>query len=1119
MTNRERTCSSSRRSLALWLCSILGTAPALLTSCGPVTDGEMGSLDGRTTASSALISDAVHSKGTPGFFFLPPIAGPARYGKTTVHGLSPVVVIEEVGGRGTIATFTRTSGPDRARVKEDCEHDDDHREGVKTSKTSGSSREGSKECKCQGYSVLWDVDDFHLKSGRIYRIHVRLNDRELGFAEAKMSKGDREGHDDERNGYVPLSGHSVLIAFRIEPAALAPPSSKCSGVVCAPLDQCHVAGTCDPASGACSNPVKANGSACSDGNACTLSDTCQAGACVGGTPITCAAPDQCHEVGSCNPSTGFCSSPNKPDGTVCNDGNPATGNDVCRGGVCGGVDLDPCTALDQCHVAGVRDPATGLCSNPTKANGASCNDGNTCTQADTCQAGACVGASPVTCAALDECHVAGACNSTTGLCTNPTKPDGSPCNDGNPGTANDVCTGGVCGGTPLGACTALDQCHLAGVRDPATGVCSNPMKANGASCNDGNACTQTDTCQAGTCVGQSPITCAAQDQCHVAGTCNPATGACSNPTKADGAACNDGSACTGTDTCLAGTCVGSNPVTCVALDQCHVAGSCNPATGICSTPAKADGASCSDGNACTQTDTCQTGACVGASPVVCTAQDACHGVGTCDSAAGSCSTPLLAEGTICGSGLVCTSAGTCIAACVPSQRCTPSGTPDACKTYATSCNAAGTVTTCGVSGNQPRDTPCAGGTCNGNGACVAPCTVTASDLGTLPGFESSTASAINASGQVVGRVYITDSDGNITAQHAFSWTQAGGMVDLGTLGGSSSQAVTVNLAGQVAGIANTAGDAAVHAFLWTQAGGMVDLGVLAGFTNCIPQAISSSGQVVGSCDTEAGSITSEHAFSWTQAGGIVDLGTLPGFTRSSASGVNDSGRVVGSTKSFGPPPTSRAFLWAQADGMQDLGTLPGFTDSGAIGINNSGQIIGSSEDSGVNIDAFSTGRALSWTPTGGMVNLATLPGYSGSLALALNSSGQVVGSVYITDSDGNITGHAFSWTQGEGMIGIGIPSGFDGCIPTGLSDGGHVVGMCASFAQQTVHAFSWTQAYGMVDLGPGFVGSGGPQALNILQAVGSTATVNASGQIIGKAGGDTQGTGHATLWQVSGACR
>jgi len=126
------------------------------------------------------------------------------------------------------------------------------------------------------------------------------------------------------------------------------------------------------------------------------------------------------------------------------------------------------------------------------------------------------------------------------------------------------------------------------------------------------------------CTGTDPVVCAAADQCHDAGTCNPATGACSNPAKPDGAACNDSNACTRTDSCQAGVCTGTNPVVCAAADQCHDAGTCNPATGACSNPAKPNGTACSDGDVCTQTDSCQAGVCTGTNPVVCVPSDACH---------------------------------------------------------------------------------------------------------------------------------------------------------------------------------------------------------------------------------------------------------------------------------------------------------------------------------------------------------------------------------------------------------------------------------------------------------------------------------------------------------------
>jgi hypothetical protein len=104
-----------------------------------------------------------------------------------------------------------------------------------------------------------------------------------------------------------------------------------------------------------------------------------------------------------------------------------------------------CTASDACHVAGVCNTGTGICSNPNAANGTTCNDGNGCTQTDTCQSGTCSGANPVTCTALDQCHVAGVCSAATGTCSNPNKANGTACNDGN------ACTSGSCGGTPITA--------------------------------------------------------------------------------------------------------------------------------------------------------------------------------------------------------------------------------------------------------------------------------------------------------------------------------------------------------------------------------------------------------------------------------------------------------------------------------------------------------------------------------------------------------------------------------------------------------------------------------------------------------------------------------------------
>jgi hypothetical protein len=405
-----------------------------------------------------------------------------------------------------------------------------------------------------------------------------------------------------------------------------------------------VAGVCDGETGSCSDPAVADGTSCDDGDACTQADTCEAGICLGASPVVCTALDDCHEPGVCDPATGECSDPIAPAGRSCDDGNGCTQTDTCVAGVCAGADPVACVALDQCHAAGVCDPATGVCSDPAVADGTVCDDADACTQSDACLDGVCMGADPIVCDSIDQCQLVGVCDPVTGLCSMVEVGDGAPCEDGDACTLDDSCQAGLCvPGAPM-VCEALDQCHGAGMCDPATGVCTDPAVADGTACDDGSACTMSDTCVAGSCLGAAPVICTALDQCHVAGACDPVTGSCSNPALADGTGCDDGDACTQLDTCEGGLCVGASPVVCIPLDQCHGAGTCDPATGGCSDPALAAGAGCDDGDACTQTDACAGGVCAGGNPIVCEALDACHDTGVCDPATGACSTPAKPDG-------------------------------------------------------------------------------------------------------------------------------------------------------------------------------------------------------------------------------------------------------------------------------------------------------------------------------------------------------------------------------------------------------------------------------------------------------------------------------------------
>ncbi len=158
------------------------------------------------------------------------------------------------------------------------------------------------------------------------------------------------------------------------------------------------------------------------------------------------------------------------------------------------------------------------------------------------------------------------------------------------------------------------------------------------------------------------MVCTALDQCHDAGTCQPATGVCSNPTKTDGVACDDASICNGHEACVAGICTGSGAPTVDDGNPCTV-DSCDPVTGVAHVAA-ANGSACDDNSLCNGHETCQSGSCSAGLPpntddgndcttdacdattgavthsfalpgVACASIDACHAEGSCDGG-GSC---------------------------------------------------------------------------------------------------------------------------------------------------------------------------------------------------------------------------------------------------------------------------------------------------------------------------------------------------------------------------------------------------------------------------------------------------------------------------------------------------
>ncbi|MEW6602264.1 MAG: hypothetical protein AB1499_14930 [Nitrospirota bacterium] len=117
------------------------------------------------------------------------------------------------------------------------------------------------------------------------------------------------------------------------------------------------------------------------------------------------------------------------------------------------------------------------------------------------------------------------------------------------------------------------------------------------------------------------------------------------------------------------------------------------------------------------------------------------------------------------------------------------------------------------------------------------------------------------------------------------------MKDLGTLGGTLSEAYGINDKGQIVGYSETS-SGSLHAFLYEK-GEMKDLGTLGGLDS-YGRAINNSGMIVGYSDTPSGE---SHAFLYDNAV-MNDLGTLFGIKESRAFSINNSGQIVGWSDSF-----------------------------------------------------------------------------------------------------------------------------------------------------------------------------------------------------------------------------
>ena len=474
---------------------------------------------------------------------------------------------------------------------------------------------------------------------------------------------------------------------------------------CDDVNACTIDG-CDAKGDGCTHTPSLLG--CDDGDACTVGDQCQGGACAAGLKRDCDDDNPC-TIGSCSPSAAAqdaCSQAKV--GGTCIDGDPCTVDDSCVAGACAGApmacdDGNPCTDK-ACQVTGTK----GACV--AKPNSAACTDGDVCTLGDQCSAGACVPGTAALCNDGNPCTT-DVCDPKTGCKAGP---NGASCDDGNACTLGDGCSAGACVGLGTLDCEDGNGCTLdACLTDK--GCVHAPSKAE---CSDGDACSIGDLCADGACIAGTAVVCDDGNPC-TADAC--AGGLCL--AAAVTGVCDDSNPCSLQDACVDGSCKPGATLACDDGNPC-TNDACDPLAASAQTACKAvaNSTTCDDGNACTTKDACKGGACVGSGAPTCDDGNPCTD-DSCDPQAGGC--VALANTVTCTAGNVCTESDACAGgACVPGKLVAcDDGNP--CTTDV--CNA---ISGCSFSANTLPCTDgsvCTLGDVCGGGACKAGAPIVCAD--------------------------------------------------------------------------------------------------------------------------------------------------------------------------------------------------------------------------------------------------------------------------------------------------------------------------------------------------------------------------------------------------------
>lgn len=287
--------------------------------------------------------------------------------------------------------------------------------------------------------------------------------------------------------------------------------------------------------------------------------------------------------------------------------------------------------------------------------------------------------------------------------------------------------------------------------------------------------------------------------------------------------------------------------------------------------------------------------------------------------------------------------------------------------------------------------------------------------------------AISADGSaIVGFVWLSG-----VGSRVFRWTIAGGMQDLGTLGGAESWPNSISANGSIIVGSSQDAQGLWRIFRWEVGRGMQDI---LGF------ALSEFYGPVGSGDGNSFAVSGRttsgwNMYRWSAESGLQDLGTLDGRPLYVCGISFDGSVVVGNSTWNGG---SSSFRWEMSTGLRELPVPDSFLSTWVDGVSANGVYV-----VGRAVSAAGRQMLVRWSQRDG-IELLGEPGPMVEV-IGISADGSAIA--------GNHRGHederyAWRWTAAGGMRDLELPERMDWTMPvSALSANGRVVVGVTSHAQ------------------------------------------------------------------------